>query len=643
VWTTILEWLDARFPGLEASLARSAPRDLPAFGVSLAVHFAILAALGAMGIAAQVELKREITSQVVDTSIPAFDPTEIQDVDQPDQMAVVNSIGSSAPNFSVLAQEGASPPVVATKSDGQGPAVMLAGANISRPGEVAMPSAMSIGQIVSIKGSGAEHVGGVEGAVDRIAMELLNRLDRGKTLVVWAFDASGSLAVEREKLAGSIEQVYAHINQLDRDQVATGDALMTMVVGFGQGRKAMLPEPTNDTAAIIGAIRQVPLDTTGVESTFQTVTNIVKTWGKFKDAKGQNYQTVVIVVTDEVGDDEPQLETAIATASAAKVPVYVFGSPALFGKVEGRMNYTDPKTKKTYYNLAVRQGPESVSLETIHLPFWYDGDQYGNLDAGFGPYALSRMAGATGGIYFIARIGNSRLSFDPDAMREYRPDWVSAEQYARNLQKDPIRGAVIQAALVTQQQLPGQPGLTFPPADVPEFKDAMVRNQETVARIEYTVNEALGPITAVSKLRDRETSRRWQAHYDLIRGRLLAMKIRCAEYQTACARMKKDVPKFKDAKSNAWRLVPTEEILTGDKVANVARETKALLERVVVDHPNTPWALLARRELKDPFGFKWVETHVPPPPPRREVDAAEAKKKKAEPKKDMPKEPEIKL
>ena len=88
--------------------------------------------------------------------------------------------------------------------------------------------------------------------------------------------------------------------------------------------------------------------------------------------------------------------------------------------------------------------------------------------------------------------------------------------------------------------------------------------------------------------------------------------------------------------------MPTEDILSGDKVANVAKETKALLKRVVEDHPNTPWALLAKRELKDPLGFKWVETYVPPPPPRREVDAAEAKKKQ-EVKKEMPKEPEIKL
>ena len=126
------------------------------------------------------------------------------------------------------------------------------------------------------------------------------------------------------------------------------------------------------------------------------------------------------------------------------------------------MNYTDPKTKQTYYNLPVRQGPESVALEQIRLPFWYDGPQYEALDAGFGPYALSRLAGDTGGIYFVTRMGPSRISFDPVRMREYKPDWVGREQYEASLQRHPIRQAVLRAAQITQQNLPGQPSLTFP-------------------------------------------------------------------------------------------------------------------------------------------------------------------------------------
>ena len=639
MWSNWLDRLDERFPTWAGSRAR---RDLPAFALSFGFHAALLAVLGVMGIAAQAELKSEISSAVVAADRPEFDPTEVQDMDQPDKPVVVESIGSSAPTLAALASEG-SAPIPATRADGVGSRMAL-DVNVSRPGDLVMPTASTLSQSVAIKGSGAEHVNGVEGAVDRIATELLTRIEQGKTLVVWAFDASGSLVAERERLSKQIEQVYAHINELDTGRIAVGDALMTMVVAFGNDRKAMLAEPTRDVAAILAAIREVPIDTTGVETTFGTVGWIAGRWGsRYKGPAGDSkYQTVTIVVTDEVGDDEPQLERAIGVALANKMPVYVLGSPALFGKVEGRMNYTDPKTKKTHYNIAVRQGPESVTVESIHLPFWYGGDQFNNLDAGFGPYALSRLAGATGGIYFVARLGMSRLTFDPDAMREYRPDWISSDQYERNVQKDKIRGAVLQAAAITQQQLPGQPGLTLPPADTPEFKEAMEREQTTVARVEYTVNEALEPITAVSKLRDRETSRRWQAHYDLVRGRLLAMKIRCAEYQTACAKMKRDAPKFADAKSNAWRLVPTEQILSGDKVDRVARETRALLKRVGDEHPGTPWAVLAKRELKDPFGFKWVETYVPPPPKRTEADEAAAKKKAAE-KKAMPKEPEIKL
>ena len=79
----------------------------------------------------------------------------------------------------------------------------------------------------------------------------------------------------------------------------------------------------------------------------------------------------------------------------------------------------------------------------------------------------------------------------------------------------------------------------------------MALNQGIAERTAYTVDEALVPINSVAKLRDREISRRWQAHYDLIRGRLLAMKVRCYEYNYACARMKKEPPKFSSPKFNA--------------------------------------------------------------------------------------------
>jgi hypothetical protein len=219
------------------------------------------------------------------------------------------------------------------------------------------------------------------------------------------------------------------------------------------------------------------------------------------------------------------------------------------------------------------------------------------------------------------------MGFDPARMREYKPDWVRRDEYANEVNRSALRQAILAAAQITQQKLPGMPSLNFPAADGPEFKDSMSNNQAIAERTAYTVDEALGPINAVAKLRDREKSRRWQAHFDLIRGRLLATKVRCYEYNWACARMKKNTPKFSNAKSNSWRLVPDQGIQYSEKAAAAGREAQSLLRRVVEDHPATPWALLAQRELENPLGFKWRETYVSPRPRINDIEVAKRKNK----------------
>ena len=630
----LLRRVDERYPALSRWMGGPLEVQAPAVGVSLAVHATLLVALAVTGYSASQQAARELTgSTVVDSRMPEFNRVEVQDVDRPEAKLTTVEAASTAPVIGSMGVEasGALAPTVAAK--GTNGAVALNKFEVKRAGDVVMPSAPVLSQSVQIRGVGSEPVGDVEGAVDHTAVEILRQLERGRTLVAWAFDASGSLVAERERLAKHIEAVYGHIKEIDKDKASADGGLLTAVVAFGQDRKVMAP-PTSDPAAIVEAIRAVARDTTGVETTFATVAEVVKKYHKFKDDEGRPYHLMVIVVTDEVGDDEARLEEAIATAKAGKVPVYVLGSSALFGRVEGRMNYTDPKTKQTFYNLPVRQGPESVLPEVIRLPFWYDGPQYDYLDAGFGPYALSRLAGETGGIYFVTRLGPGRISFNPNHMREYRPDWGSRLAYEQGVSNSKLRQAVLMAASITQQNLPGQPRLNFPSADDPDFKEAIKESQTTVARVEYTVKEALVPISQVSKLRDRETSRRWQAHYDLIRGRLLAMRIRCDEFNSICAKFLREQPKFKNPGSNTWKLVPSEEIGTRDpRAQEVAAEAKRLLQRVVDEHPGTPWALLAQRELKDPFGFRWVEANVPPRP--RRSDMAAAKKKQAKP--DMPK------
>jgi hypothetical protein len=621
-------------PGLARWMGDRLDLQVPAFGVSLLTHLVLLGVLGMVGYAAHTEYAREFRTEVVSASLDDFsklDTTALAETEKPTTMTPV--LGSFGPKLSPMIVE---TPTVAAPKKVATPELLPKG-QVALASSIALPTVTSLSQSVSVRGTGSEHVGGVEGAVDRIAVEILRRMEQGPTLVVWAFDASGSLVDERQRLSKHIDGVYAHIEEMDHDKRVEAGGLLTGVVAFGRDRKILTPEPTADRSAIRNAIGEVPIDTTGIETTFQTVVDIARKWGHYK-RDGLAYRTMIVVVTDEIGDDQERLEDAIAVSAAAKVPVYVLGSPALFGRVKGFQNYTDPKTHQTFYNLPVDQGPESAMVEGIHLPFWYGGPQYDFLDAGFGPYALSRLAGATGGIYFVTRMGGNRVTFDPAGMREYKPDWVSKHQYTDAIGKHPVREAVVRAALITQQNLPGQPSLTFPAAvDGPEFKEAMKRNQETVARVEYTVRAALEPISAVVKKRDHETSRRWQAHYDLLRGRLLAVKLRCHEYNMACAKMQKEPKKFTKSSSNAWRLVPSETMESGDKAVAEAAEAKALLTRVVESHPGTPWALLAQRELKDPFGFQWAETYVPPAPKRDNNEAARKKQQK----KEMPKPAEV--
>lgn len=608
--------LEEAFPGLSQILGDRLDLQLPALGSSLGLHLLLLLVLMFVVVQVRSNDATELQTAFTPAHLEDFESFEDQALAELENTRIEPVAGSLAPHLATTPVEALPDTAGKPKQD-----LSITSHEVKRMGSLILPQASALDRNVSIRGSGAEHTGDVEGAVDRLAVEILRRLERGPTLVVWMFDASGSLLEERQRLAQHIEKVYDHIETFDRERLASDGGLLTTVIAFGQDRKLLIDQPTDDRQAILAAIARVPLDESGIENTFSTVVDVARRFGRYKRDE-RAYQTMPIIVTDEVGDDDSRLEEAITLCRQFKLPVYILGSPALFGRIEGYVNYTDPKTGQTYFNLPVRQGPESVTLETFHLPFWYDGPQFEVLDAGFGPYALSRLAAATGGIYFIARMHDNRITFDPRNLAEYRPDWTSREQYLAAVARNPLRQAVIQAATFTREQLPGQPSFQFPALESPDFKDFMARNQEIVSRVQYTVDEALQVIQAVASRRDHETSRRWKAHYDLLRGRLLAMRVRCLEYNLACAKIRRDMPKFTKPKSNTWRLQPATELALKDKTARAqAEEAWMLLERVVKDHPGTPWALLAQRELKDPLGLAWVESYVPPPPPAGENNA----------------------
>jgi hypothetical protein len=208
--------------------------------------------------------------------------------------------------------------------------------------------------------------------------------------------------------------------------------------------------------------------------------------------------------------------------------------------------------------------------------------------------------------------------FDPEVMRKYRPDYVSVNEYQKRVSQNKARFALIQAAQASQLTQMDAPRLRFVKSDEAEFSNALSEAQQAAAALEPKINSLYEILRQGEGDREKETVLRWQAGYDLAIGRALAVKVRTETYNAMLAAAKRGL-KPKDPKNNTWVLTPSDEISVGSQYAKLGERAKMYLNRVVKDHPDTPWAMLAARELKDPLGWKW-EDEFTDLTPRRMAD-----------------------
>ncbi len=98
---------------------------------------------------------------------------------------------------------------------------------------------------------------------------------------------------------------------------------------------------------------------------------------------------------------------------------------------------------------------------------------------------------------------------------------------------------------------------------------------------------------------DRKTLRepRARAAFDLHRGRLLVLRARTVEYRRV---LTESLTNAALAKTPAIRMSPVK----AEGVSDDARTSRQVLEKVVSEHPGTPWALLAERSLAEDLGWK---------------------------------------
>jgi hypothetical protein len=342
-------------------------------------------------------------------------------------------------------------------------------------------------------------------------------------------------------------------------------------------------------------------------------------WKGYRATNGR--RMMLIVVTDESGDDFDAHTGAIKLMRRYGAQAYVIGPTAVLGRKKGYVPYVAPEDGRTY-QLEVDLGPETAMFDMVDLPYWYSGPQYKYLSSGFGPYALSRLVSETGGVYFTTSMTTMEgLSpsgiFSAEAMKPFQPDYSfgTIDDYAADLARHPLRYAVVMAARISREnQAEGTPTLSMrvTPAN---YRQTATTAQQTVAKSQLMIDNILEAFPPdIDKMYDQEPSLRWRVAFNLAYGRLLQNRVRCYEYNAALAEMKGGLtPADVGSKSNQWTFRPSDEISYATNLRGQAKKAEEYLKRVIAEAPGTPWAVLAGRELQNPPGIRVVQRFIPPP------------------------------
>jgi hypothetical protein len=487
-----------------------------------------------------------------------------------------------------------------------------------------------------VLGVGAVGTTGSEGAVDWLTGAILQSLEQRPTVVVWLFDRSGSLTAQRAEIGRRFDRVYEELG-VAADRGAEGfdpagddedqAPLLTTIAAFGTGVEFVTRKPTADVETIKDAVRSIEPDDSGAENVFGAVLSAVDRHKRYRNQRPRR-NVMIVVVTDEAGDDFENIDRAVDTCRKLQTPVYVVGAPAPFGRKETYVRYVDPDPKydQTPQYLPVQQGPETMLPERLRLGSFAADDYDGTfLDSGFGPYALTRLTRETNGAFIAvhpfrvdagradrrgaenAMVARLDYFFDQRVMRRYLPDYVPTTEYQKRISRNGAKRALIEAAALPWTEKLQNVRREFPKIDDAQFAEDLSRAQQPAAFLGQRLERLVATLRRGEADRPKLDAPRWEAGFDLAIGQALAAKVRAEGYNAQLARAKQGMSFTSDQK-DTWVINPSEAISTGSLAQRDAADAKRYLERVVSDHAGTPWALLAQRELATPLGWEWSDT-----------------------------------
>lgn len=260
---------------------------------------------------------------------------------------------------------------------------------------------------------------------------------------------------------------------------------------------------------------------------------------------------MIVVLTDECGNDFQMLEDALQQVKHNNMPVFVMGPMTPFGQREVKVPWTDPQTKEVH-RLPVERGPESIRFEYPTLPSWNETLRNTALSSGFGSYGLAHITRESGGIYFLHPDENvSVADIDFSTMMDHSPDYVPTTEYMKLIRQNSARQAVLTATDASRNASWKQPRTRYFASGIQfDIRD----DQNTLMELSQFLDDGIEELRSAEKAREQEDSQRWRAHFDLLMGRLLANRVRLNNTIPLLNQMYAKPKVCRDGTTNAWEL-----------------------------------------------------------------------------------------
>jgi len=472
----------------------------------------------------------------------------------------------------------------------------------------------NINQPINIGSSISNNVN-IGGVMDRLTIEIINNTQSRNLNVIWVFDASISLSKQRLDISNRFQKI---LNEISYN--AKTNSIKHTIVSFGSSYSILVEQSSGDIGQLTNAINNIKLDESGIENIYSTIEKLCQ---KYHTSKN-----MIIVFTDEVGDDISFLDKACFEARRKGTSVYVVGPPAPFGLSKIQFKYVDPDPKYDQNEkwVEINQGPETLFKMTLDLHS-LEVDKSG-IDSGFGPYGLNKLCVDTGGVYFSVHPNRDQnivskkqiqplasyisIFFDESIMKQYSPDYRSPLAQQKELENNKIKQALLRACqipihIVYDQQM------NFTVFNEGQFAEQLNEAQKFSARIEPKLDQIYSILKDVEAYAKNLTDKRWKASYSLAMGRILATKCRIELYNAMLAEAKSGLKKTKK-ENNIWTIEYDQEFFAKNSQLQKYHDSAIKYLKYVIDEfPGTPWAYVGKAELDSPMGYKWVEGYKEPP------------------------------